>query len=148
MMIKSTFRIRPVSVVLAAALAASTCAATGAQEINAALKELAAAANKEGALTLSWSQSTLAGIQGAARFQTAINKMFGTNIRINFVPGPDMAPYHDRQVVVLARETWAGWLGGGSEEELLRPGAAGSLDVRRDSAEREAEAALPLFGAL
>jgi putative SOS response-associated peptidase YedK len=63
-------------------------------------------------------------------------------------PGPDMAPYHDRQVVVLAREVWADWLGGEPEERLLQPGPAGSLDVRRDRAEREAEAALPLFGAL
>lgn len=62
-----------------------------AQEINAPLKELATAADKEGALTLSWSQSTLEGSQGAALFQAAMNKMFGTNIRIDFVPGPDMA---------------------------------------------------------
>jgi putative SOS response-associated peptidase YedK len=25
-------------------------------------------------------------------------------------PGPDMAPYHDRQVVVLGREHWKSWL--------------------------------------
>jgi iron(III) transport system substrate-binding protein len=55
------------------------------------MKELIAAANKEGSVTLSWSQSTLAGSQGAARFQTAINKAYGTNIRINFLPGADMA---------------------------------------------------------
>jgi ABC-type Fe3+ transport system substrate-binding protein len=61
------------------------------QSINPALKELAAAANKEGSVTLSWSGSTFAGIQGAARYQAAINKMFGTNIRVNFLPGPDMA---------------------------------------------------------
>jgi iron(III) transport system substrate-binding protein len=62
-----------------------------AQAISPALKELAAAANKEGSLTLSWSGSTFAGIPGAQRYQAAINKMFGTNIRINFLPGPDMA---------------------------------------------------------
>src|SRR2546428_13609422 len=78
-------------VALAAAMMICVCGAAHAQEINAALKELAAAANKEGTVTLSWSQSTLAGIQGAARFQAAINRMFGTSIRINFVPGPDMA---------------------------------------------------------
>jgi ABC-type Fe3+ transport system substrate-binding protein len=75
-----------------------------AQEMNAALKELAAAANKEGTLTLSWSGSTFAGIQGAARFQTAMNKHFGTNIKINFLPGADMA----RIVNTLATEYTAG----------------------------------------
>jgi ABC-type Fe3+ transport system substrate-binding protein len=104
MMIKAIVRVRPSSVALAAVLAIAGCAPTRAQEINAALKELAAAANKEGTLTLSWSQSTLAGIQGATRFQAAINKMFGTNIRINFVPGPDMA----RIVNQLATEFTAG----------------------------------------
>src|SRR5258708_35414050 len=67
------------------------CAAARAQEINPAVRELPAAANREGAVTLSWSQSTLGGSQGAARFQAAINKAFGSNIRIGFLPGPDMA---------------------------------------------------------
>jgi iron(III) transport system substrate-binding protein len=66
-------------------------AAAGAAEMNGALKELAAAAGREGGLTLSWSQSSLGGSQGAARFQAAINKAFGTSIRISFLPGPDMA---------------------------------------------------------
>ena len=89
---------------LAIAIALAAGAAARAEELSPALKELAAAANKEGSITLSWSQSTLAGIQGAARFQAAINKMFGTNIRINFVPGPDMA----RIVNQLATEFTAG----------------------------------------
>jgi len=76
------------SLVLAACGAATASAQGG---ITPALKDLAAAANKEGSITLSWSGSTFAGIQGAARYQTAINKMFGTNIRVNFLPGPDMA---------------------------------------------------------
>jgi putative SOS response-associated peptidase YedK len=25
-------------------------------------------------------------------------------------PGPDIAPYHDRQIVVLDRSAWADWL--------------------------------------
>jgi ABC-type Fe3+ transport system substrate-binding protein len=58
---------------------------------NDELKALAAAAAKEGRLNLSWSQSTLGGSQGAARFEAAINKMFGTRIRINFAPGAEMA---------------------------------------------------------
>src|SRR5215831_16188497 len=75
-----------------------------AQQTNAPFKELIAAANKEATVTLSWSQSTLAGIQGAARFQAALNKAYGTNIRINFLPGADMA----RIVNHLATEYSAG----------------------------------------
>jgi iron(III) transport system substrate-binding protein len=69
----------------------SAGATAAAQEMSPALKELAAGAGREGALTLSWSQTTLGGSQGAARLQAAMNKMFGTNIRVTFVPGPDMA---------------------------------------------------------
>src|ERR1019366_5532354 len=78
--------------------------AAGAQEMNAPLKELAAAANREGAVTLGWGQSALGGSQGAARFQAAMNKAFGTNIRVNFLPGPDMA----RVVNQVATEFSAG----------------------------------------
>ena len=47
-------------------------------------------------------------------------------------PGPDVAPYHDRQPVVLERDRWADWLtGSGPEAELLAPGAAGALDVEQ-----------------
>jgi putative SOS response-associated peptidase YedK len=45
-------------------------------------------------------------------------------------PGADVAPYHNRQVVVLRPEDWGAWLHlGKSEEELLRPLPAGSLEV-------------------
>jgi ABC-type Fe3+ transport system substrate-binding protein len=91
-------------IAFSAALTFAAAAPAPAQEINAALKELAAAANREGALTLSWSGSTLAGIQGAARYQAAMNKYFGTNIRINFLPGADMA----RIINTLATEYSAG----------------------------------------
>jgi iron(III) transport system substrate-binding protein len=56
-----------------------------------ALKQLVAAADKEGVLTLSWSQTTLAGSHGAALFQAGMQKVFGTKVRINFVPGADFA---------------------------------------------------------
>jgi ABC-type Fe3+ transport system substrate-binding protein len=58
---------------------------------NAALKALIADADKEGTLTLSWSNSTLSGVEGAARAETEMNKLFGSKVRIDFVPGPDMA---------------------------------------------------------
>ena len=67
------------------------CGGTHAQDMTPALKDLVAAADKEAALTLSWSPSTYDGAQGAARFQAAMNKAFGSNVKINFVPGPDMA---------------------------------------------------------
>ncbi len=62
-------------------------------------------------------------------------------------PGPDMAPYHDRQVVVVPRPSWAAWLSGGDEAELLRAGLAGSLTVTRASPARSPAPSLPLFGA-
>lgn len=47
-------------------------------------------------------------------------------------PGPDVAPYHDRQVVVLDRTDWAAWLGPSvSVKPLLRPAPAGTLQVER-----------------
>jgi putative SOS response-associated peptidase YedK len=45
-------------------------------------------------------------------------------------PGPDVAPYHNRQVVVLRPEDWAAWLYlTKTEDELLRPLPEGALDV-------------------
>ena len=45
-------------------------------------------------------------------------------------PGPDIAPYHDRQVCVLRPEDWGAWLFlTKPEAELLKPLPAGSLLV-------------------
>lgn len=45
-------------------------------------------------------------------------------------PGPDIAPYHDRQVCVILPEDWAHWLFlTKPEEELLKPLPAGTLEV-------------------
>ncbi|HLL30532.1 MAG TPA: SOS response-associated peptidase family protein [Allosphingosinicella sp.] len=47
-------------------------------------------------------------------------------------PGPDVQPYHHRQVAVLPQEKWAAWLdGSGSALELLGPCPAGMLKVAR-----------------
>lgn len=47
-------------------------------------------------------------------------------------PGPDVAPYHDRQIVVLGREAWGRWLDAAVPAgEVLHPLPAGSLDVER-----------------
>jgi putative SOS response-associated peptidase YedK len=45
-------------------------------------------------------------------------------------PGPDVAPYHNRQVVVLRPEDWAAWIHlTKTEAELLRPLPQGALEV-------------------
>jgi putative SOS response-associated peptidase YedK len=47
-------------------------------------------------------------------------------------PGPDVAPIHNRQVVVLDRARWKTWLCLAlPEAELLRPLSAGSLAVEQ-----------------
>ena len=47
-------------------------------------------------------------------------------------PGPDVAPYHNRQVAVLPHESWRAWLdGSGSAKDLLGPLPAGTLEVEK-----------------
>ncbi|WP_188054353.1 SOS response-associated peptidase family protein [Sphingosinithalassobacter sp. CS137] len=46
-------------------------------------------------------------------------------------PGPDVAPHHRRQVVLMPRTSWAAWLRGDvPARELIEPTPAGMLDVR------------------
>ena len=49
-------------------------------------------------------------------------------------PGPDVAPIHDRQVVVLGPADWATWLFAAPEAAgaLLAPSPAGALRVAQD----------------
>ncbi len=45
-------------------------------------------------------------------------------------PGPDIAPYHDRQIAILQRSDWAAWLDPSvSAKTILRPLPAGSVVV-------------------
>ena len=45
-------------------------------------------------------------------------------------PGPDVAPYHNRQVAVLDRADWAHWLNPAiSARDVLKPLPAGTLEV-------------------
>ncbi len=47
-------------------------------------------------------------------------------------PGPDVAPIHDRQMVIFNRQDWSTWLDlTRPEAELLRPLPAGSLAVEQ-----------------
>lgn len=44
-------------------------------------------------------------------------------------PGPDIAPYHDRQIVILPREHWAAWLDTSQPQPPIAPLPAGRLKV-------------------
>ncbi len=47
-------------------------------------------------------------------------------------PGPDIAPYHDRQIVILEREAWAAWLDPSvPAKSLIKVIPAGSLDAEQ-----------------
>ena len=46
-------------------------------------------------------------------------------------PGEDIAPYHDRQVVVLGPREWPVWLDDEAPERVLRPAPPGTLAVER-----------------
>lgn len=73
-----------------AAMTMLLASAAHATDITPAAKQLAADAQKEGELVVSWSSSTLGGAKGAAAFQDGINKMFGTSIKISWAPGESM----------------------------------------------------------
>ncbi len=45
-------------------------------------------------------------------------------------PGPDVAPYHNRQIIVFGRDQWADWLNPSvPAAELLKPSHAGTFEV-------------------
>lgn len=47
-------------------------------------------------------------------------------------PGPDVAPYHNRQIAILERNDWARWLDpDDAADGVLRPLPAGSLRVEQ-----------------
>ncbi len=66
--------------------------ATGslAQDIPPALKNLVAAANKEGELIVTWSANTLGGPNGAKLFEERMAKLYGSKVRIKWSPGRSM----------------------------------------------------------
>ena len=46
-------------------------------------------------------------------------------------PGPDIAPYHDRQIVVLPRENWGAWLGPPEAQPAIAPAPAGTFQIEQ-----------------
>jgi putative SOS response-associated peptidase YedK len=68
-------------------------------------------------------------IAGIWRETKDVGEAFTT---LTMEPGPDIAPYHDRQIVILEREAWAGWLDPSvPAQSLIRPLRTGSLLVEQ-----------------
>ncbi len=65
--------------------------AASAAELSPAMQKLVAEAAREGEIDLAWSQGTLGGSEGAARFERELNQMFGTSLHVKFTPAPNMA---------------------------------------------------------
>lgn len=67
------------------------------------------------------------GIAGLVRTDPQVGEAF---TMLTTEPGPDVAPYHSRQIAVLYPERWEAWLDPAvPARELLQPLPAGSLKV-------------------
>lgn len=68
-------------------------------------------------------------IAGIWRSNPAVGEAF---TMLTMEPGPDIAPYHDRQIAILDRKDWAAWLDPAiPAKELLRVPPAGTLAVEQ-----------------
>ena len=68
------------------------------------------------------------GIAGLVRSVPNVGEAF---TMLTTEPGPDVAPYHNRQVAVVPREDWGKWLDGSAPAaRLLAPMPGGSLTVQ------------------
>jgi putative SOS response-associated peptidase YedK len=71
----------------------------------------------------------LIGIAGLVRNAPEIGEAF---TMLTTEPGPDVAPYHGRQIALLGSADWRAWLDHSeSAAELLKPLPGGSLEVRQ-----------------
>ena len=68
-------------------------------------------------------------IAGIWRIDKAVGEAF---TMLTVPPGSDIAPYHDRQIAILERKDWAGWLDlSVSAKTILKPLPVGSLAVKQ-----------------
>ncbi|HEU5066605.1 MAG TPA: SOS response-associated peptidase [Sphingomicrobium sp.] len=68
------------------------------------------------------------GIAGLVRSTPDVGEAF---TMLTTEPGPDVAPYHNRQVAVLPPGDWKAWLDGSvAARDLLKPLPEGTLTVR------------------
>jgi putative SOS response-associated peptidase YedK len=68
-------------------------------------------------------------IAGIWRADSQVGEAF---TMLTMPPGPDIAPYHDRQIAILDRKDWALWLDPSvSAKAILKPLPAGALAVEQ-----------------
>lgn len=68
------------------------------------------------------------GIAGLTRTVVGTDEAFTL---LTTAPGPDVAPYHGRQIALLTHSSWQSWLDYSlPSADLLRPSREGSLEVK------------------
>jgi putative SOS response-associated peptidase YedK len=72
--------------------------------------------------------SELLGIAGIWRTHPEVGEAFTL---LTAGPGPDVAPLHHRQIILVDPSDWAGWLEGINSDCLTRPLPAGTLTLQR-----------------
>lgn len=84
-------------------------------------------ARKKDRWLFEWPGHAWFGIAGIVRCDPGVGEAFTL---LTCPPGPDVAPYHDRQVVLLSPRDCFGWLDpAAAAEDFVRPLPAGSLAV-------------------
>ena len=74
-------------------------------------------------------EEPMIGIAGLVRDAPGIGEAF---TMLTTEPGPDVAPYHGRQIAVLPMADWRAWLDHSTPaRELLKPLPVGTLDVQQ-----------------
>ena len=71
----------------------------------------------------------LFGIAGLWRTHEAVGEAC---TMLTVEPGPDVAPFHNRQIAIVPRAQWREWLlGPAPAADILQPCPGGTLQVRR-----------------
>lgn len=88
-----------------------------------------ARAKKKDRWLFTWPEHDWFGIAGIVRADSTVGEAFTL---LTCEPGPDIEPYHNRQVVLLSPRNCFAWLDpAGAADDFVRPLPAGSLQVAR-----------------
>ena len=86
-------------------------------------------ARKKDRWLFTWPEHDWFGIAGIVRTEPNVGEAF---TMLTCPPGPDVEPYHNRQVVLLSPQDCLGWLDpSAAAESFVQPLPAGSLEVTR-----------------